>query len=320
MKTVRYVSPYVSAEWIAAHGLRPERLTPRAAEMRHTHTGECCYAEAFVDLANADTSVAAVVFATTCDQMRRASEFAGTASPAFVLNVPATWQTAGARKYYRTELERLGDFLVSVGGTPPKRNGLIKIIAEYNTARQKLRAAHGRLSGKAYTETILAFHRHGPGSVDLGGGSRIDGIPLALVGGPLFESHLGVFDAIEQAGGTVVLDATTTGERTLPGTIQREHLEEDPLDALVRAYFDTIPDAFRRPNTRLFDWLECECQSRQVRGILFHAYPWCDLWRIEAQRIRSRLGLPFLELSLGHDGTPDVRTTSRIQAFLETLA
>ena len=281
MMTVRYVSPYVPAEWIAAHGLCPERLTPHAAEMRHAHTGECCYAEAFVDLANADTSGAAFVFATTCDQMRRASEFVDTASPAFILNVPATWQTEGVRSYYRTELERLGDFLVSVGGTPPERSRLIEVIAGYDAARQELRAAHTRLSGRAYAEAILAFHRHGPGPVDAGVGNRTGGAPLALVGGPLFESHLGVFDGIEQAGGRVVLDATTTGERTLPGAISLEHLQEDPLDALVGAYFDTIPDAFRRPNTRLFDWLEHECQSRQVRGILFHAYPWCDLWRIE---------------------------------------
>ncbi len=75
-----------------------------------------------------------------------------------------------------------------------------------------------------------------------------NGIGLAVLGGPLMETDYTFFNLIEQAGGRVVLDATEGGERTLPRRFDPEKLSSDPLRELSEAYFDCIPDAFRRPN------------------------------------------------------------------------
>ena len=57
------------------------------------------------------------------------------------------------------------------------------------------------------------------------------------------------FDLVERAGGRVVLDATEGGERTLPRPFDPARLAADPFEELADAYFDAIPDAFRRPNS-----------------------------------------------------------------------
>ena len=96
-------------------------------------------------------------------------------------------------------------------------------------------------------------------------------------------------------------------------------LAKDPVEALVGMYFNTIPDAFRRPNSMLFEWLGKRFETRGVRGVLYHAYPWCDLWRAEAQRLRQCCRLPFVEVPLDDRGAPNARTVTRIAALLETL-
>ena len=87
-------------------------------------------------------------------------------------------------------------------------------------------------------------------------------VSIALVGGPLRPHLFELFDIIRRSGGEVVLDATTTGERTLPSPFDRRRVGEDPFSTLVEAYFGEIPDAFRRPNSRLYQWLKqhCNCQ------------------------------------------------------------
>jgi len=144
-------------------------------------------------------------------------------------------------------------------------------------------------------------------------------VPLALVGGPLLSTHFDIFDAIEKAGGEVVLDATETGERTLPAPLDRRRLKDDPLGELADAYFGTIPDAFRRPNTELYRWLKEKIAERGVRGIVFWHHVWCDTWRAEAQRMKEWTETPLLMLEASDDGVIDAHAVSRVQSFLEVL-
>ena len=91
------------------------------------------------------------------------------------------------------------------------------------------------------------------------------------------------------------------------------------------AYFDSIPDAFRRPDSGLFQWLGRELAARQVRGIIFRRYVWCDLWHAELQRLKKWSPVPVLEIDAGAtSGSDDAgarnRVQGRIEAFLEMLA
>jgi len=262
------------------------------------------------------------VLATTCDQMRRAPEQIAreSAVPVFLMNVPATWQTAAAYKLYVSELERLGRFLVRLGGAKPSPDGLARVMREYEAVRLRLRDARGALSPRSYSEAIAAFNSSGTTDLDsIEGRRRASGVPVALVGGPLMRHHFDIFDLVETCGGTVVLDASDTGERTMSAPLDRRTLRGDPLAALAEAYFGNIPDAFRRPNSLLYQWLKREMADRGVRGIIFLSHTWCDMWLAEAQRMKEWSEVPLVAVTADSDESARAHTASRIESFLEML-
>ena len=301
MKAVGYSSPFVPAEWIAAHGFRPQRLRLRPTEK--LTRGVCPYAGALLDAAlgpgsQAPSAVSALVLTTACDQMRYVAAMLEQRGnyPIFLLNVPSTWQTPAAQRLYSEELRRLGRFLVSLGGTAPSSAELADIMLASNRAREE---------------------RNSRGPTARGSTA---GIPLAILGGPLLETDGEFFDLVERAGGRIVLDATEGGERTLPRPFDPVRVASDPLEELADAYFDGIPDAFRRPNTKLYEWLGRELTARQVRGIILRRYLWCDLWHGELHRLKQWSPTPVLEIDVGPDDlTAPNRVQGRIEAFLEML-
>lgn len=323
MGTIVYSCPFVPAEWIAAHGLRPSRILPGSAGgSPFASEGVCPYASAFAHAACAETAADAIVFTTLCDQMRRMSERAVSddGPPVFLMNVPSTWQTATAERMYMSEVKRLGRFLVRLGGKEPSPSELATVMREHEAKRAALRDARGRVSPRDYSAAIARFHRDGV--VDIGppaSDRSARAVPLGLVAGPLLLHHFQIFDLIESYGGHVVLDATTSGERTMPARFDPRKLDDDPLAALADAYFGSIPDASRRPNDQLYAWLAREVSDRGIRGLVFRFHTWCDLWHAEAQRMKDWSPVPLLAIAMGADDHVDAHTASRIEAFLEML-
>ncbi len=303
-KAVLYSCPFVPPEWIAAHGLRPTRVLPRSPEaidgigdtlVSLSRMGICSYARAFAREVCKGSDGDAAIFTTTCDQMRRMSELVGRFcdKPIFAMHVPTSCETVAAFRFYREELHRLGRFLIEIGGTEPTPDTLIAAMESYEAMR-----------------TARSSSRFG----------RAGAIPIALVGGPLVSGLLDLFDLVERAGGYVALDATETGERTLPKPFDRRRLKEDPVAELVDAYFGTIPDAFRRPNTLLYQWLKRESATRGIRGIILLHYVWCDTWRAEVGRLKEWAPVPVLVIDTDEGECDHGRIFSRVQAFLEVLA
>ncbi len=292
---VAYSSPFVPAEWIAAHGLRPRRLLPsgHGKPLGVSPTvGVCPFAQAFANTCLAEDDIRAVIMATTCDQMRRIAETVSPKRPVFLMNVPHTGHSANALRLYRDELERMGRFLIEMGGREPRRPDLVRIMLEHerNRANRAPRMAEG------------------------------PGARLALLGGPLMDEHLEILDIVERAGGMVVLDATEGGERTCPAAYDPTRIQRDPLGEMTRAYFGSIPDAFRRPNDDLYAWMRKHTAARKVQGIIFIRYVWCDTWHAELARAREKLDVPILELDLSADGAGSSgRIAGHLQAFMEML-
>jgi len=295
MDSVGYFSPFVPPEWIAAHGLRPVWLTldrTAAHGQDATRRGVCPCAGALMASAMSGATPRALVLTTACDQMRYASAYLDTAGDirGFLLNVPSTWQTPQSRQLYRAELERLGRFLVGSDGSEPTSRQLELTIERYD--EQRAASSGTQIAG--------------------------DGIPLALLGGPLLAEGTSFLKLVERAGGRIVVDGSEGGERTLPAPVDRRHLGIDPVDELVRIYFDTIPDVFRRPNTRLYEWLGERLSASSARGIILRRYPFCDLWHAELHRLREWSDVPVLDIDVatGEEGQSS-RILERIEAFLE---
>ena len=328
MKTIIYTCPYVPAEWIAAHGLQPIRIIPDAADS----TGPlgraesvCPYVQGFINEVITNKQAGGVVITTVCDQMRRAFDILVRRCdvPVFLMNVPNTWQNVGVQKMYIDELKRLGRFLIGLGGKPPLDDTLTEIMLKYDTVRTSILAAGGYLPAGEYAETIAAFGKDGPReafSNITNRELRIKGVPLAIVGGPLMRRDFDIFDIAEQAGGRIVLNAAETGERGMCAPFDCRGLRDEPLMELASAYFGGIQDASRRPNSEFYKWLKSKLTDREVRGIIFHRYVWCDMWHAELRRLKDWTGLPVLDIdTTGDNETRRHRTANRIHAFLETL-
>ncbi len=325
MMQVLYSCPYVPAEWISAHGLRPVRIMPGscngdAAVARLE--GMCPFVLGFLNEVIPAKRKGTVVMTTMCDQTRRGCEILADQGPwrTFLLNLPST-RTDAAKRLYESELHRLGRFCVELGGEAPSPGLLAEVMSEYDSLRRRINAARGQLNAREYTETVSAFGLDGPAADMSGLSTRPEGIPLAIVGGPLMREDLIVLDMIEDSGGTVVLDATETGERGLCPAFDTGRLPDEPFAELVRAYFDGIVDASQRPDEPLHNWLAKKIAERQPAGIILYRHLWCDNWHAEATRIRQWSHLPVLEIEALSDGRGCAeRTSTRINAFLESLA
>jgi benzoyl-CoA reductase/2-hydroxyglutaryl-CoA dehydratase subunit BcrC/BadD/HgdB len=244
--------------------------------------------------------------------------------PSFLMNVPATWQTHAAQTLYLEELRRLGRFLVEVGGSHPTNHELLEAMFRYQQARTTVQAAHAKLSPRRFAAAMVelrgeAMCDSGPLRVDVATSTTGTGVPLAIVGGPLLPEDGAVFDLIEEAGGRIVLDATEGGQRTLPACFDRQRAEHNPLEELAAAYFGSIPDVFRRPNDRLYQWLGQHMTASEVRGIVFRRYLWCDLWHAELQRLKQWSPVPVLDLDMADDDGVPARLLGRLEAFVEML-
>ena len=214
-------SPWIPAEWIRAHGLTPrgiwaaEQFQPGASPLS---AGVCAFAEAAVRFAEANTD-SAVIFSTACDQMRRGFDTAILREQrrVFLFNLPAT-QTAVAKNIFRAELERLGRFLLTIGGRAPSPERLRREMEQSGAMRKRLLETAPASSPRGFAEAVAQFHWDGtylPPSPAL----PANQIPLALAGGPLLAAHWKLLDEIEAAGGRVALNATQTGERSLSPSV-----------------------------------------------------------------------------------------------------
>ena len=321
---VFYTSPWVPVEWIKAHGLAPRGIWSLAefpARALPLSAGVCAFAETALRCAEQHPE-SAMIFTTACDQMRRSFDAAAATGSAriFLFNLPATWQTAAAAQLFRLEVERLGKFLESIGGRAPSAADLAAVMAQYTQARTRLLQSAEQCSARQFAEAAVRFHEDGTVRLPATFAPQpAEAIPLAVIGGPLPSSHQTLLDVIEAAGGRVALNATEPGERTLGPVFSEAETLENPLAALCRGCFESIVDAFQRPNRRLYDWLRPRLRSRQARGIVLWHFTGCDLWRAEAQSLRDAFALPVLPLDADEVQTNSPRDTGRLEAFVETL-
>ncbi|MHB1457103.1 MAG: 2-hydroxyacyl-CoA dehydratase [Armatimonadota bacterium] len=319
-RKIVYTCPFVPAEWIEAHGFRPSRVAPSRYQ-KAVYQGACAYASAFADLV--ETSDAdACILSTICDQMRRMYDTIPQSvdKPVFLMNIPHTWETAGSQRMYLDEVLRLGRFMERLGGHHPTDEQLADVMRRYDTDRSRLRVMRGSVSPRRYSEMIRDFNAN----PSISGNAPetapgLGGVPIALIGGPLMDAHMDIFDLVEKHGGYIALDASETGERGIPAPFDRRRLADEPLDVLVDTYFKSISDAARRPNSLLYQWLSREIESRGIRALIFVRYVWCDIWHAEAQRMKEWFGFPMLDLDITGESNDLARNTTRIQAFMEML-
>ena len=301
VKQAYYASPFVPPALLAAHGFEPVDASSLALPSENQRLvghlqGVCPFAAFVHDVARRMAKKEdVIVFAGTCDQMRRIADFLvdGTDAAIFVLNIPAACETSGVEDYYADELKRLGRFLVAHGGHLPTMD-------VFRNANK-----HDRKCLKASRE---------------GRGGR-KAKRIAIVGGPASHRLLAEMgETIRRHGGEIALDATENGMRCAP-VFPKDDVGsvDDAYAFLAKSYFK-IPDVFRRPDTLLHEWLRRELRATKAQGLILVRCLWCDLWRLAGKRIIGDAGISCVEIELD-DFTQGLssRSTLRIQSLLEAL-
>ena len=288
---MRFAGLHVPTEWIAAHGLTPERVLPSADEGCHCAAGACQVA--------AQLPAGPLIATTQCDQMRRSQH------DGFLLDVPAAWQSPSALRLWREELERLSRWLVRQGGSAPDRSTLVAAADRHDRVRSALRA-------DPQSERITAWLCDG--REEPSAAPTASGIPVALLGGPLPRGGDGWFAACAAAGLRIALDGSEVGERGLAPPLDRRLLHEDPLQAIAEAHL-AMPDPGRRPDTALHEWVATAVADRGLRGIIVRCDPFCDQWQLQADRLRH-----WAPVLLVESGENPARRATRLEAFAEMLA
>ncbi len=320
-------SPWIPAEWVKAHGLEPRAAIFAAGFGRRPAplgAGICAFAESTVQFAKGSNELT-VVFTSHCDQLRRAFDTlpAGTRKRCFLFNLPATTRGPAARRIFRAELERLGRFLLGVGGRAPEPCQLEARMVACEIARVRLRDAAAHRVGREYASMLKRFHWNGSSETPAASTNIADRVRLAVIGGPLGPDNA-LWKQIEASGADVVLNASEWGERSLgrpaspaPGPTYNAYA--DPLERLTDDFFQRCIDVFQRPNESLYDWFLPRLEQRRARGIIVWHYFGCDLWRAEAQTLRQRCAMPLLVLEADESGSALERQCNRVQAFVEAL-
>ena len=334
LPAVAFSSPFVPAEWIAAHGFQPHRLRLFAAE-RLTR-GVCPYAGALLDAAlrrngpghrNAHPQSQKLPIphprSVGIDNRLRSDAVrcrdAGSSRPRSGVSVERAFHVADARRarLYRDELRRLGRFLVRLGGHRPNDADLSRTMLDFERAREEQEGSRIGDGGGGIRPSMGTDAGH-----PIPNPQPPLAVPLAVVGGPLMETdgQFPFFELVARAGGCVVLDATEGGQRTLPRPFDRGRVASDPFGELADAYFDGIPDAFRGPTRRSMSGSAGRWPPAAHAGVILRRYLWCDLWHAECQRLKQWSPVPVLEIDIGpdNDAAPN-RVQGRLEAFLETL-
>ena len=304
-RKIEYICPFVPAELIAAWGFEPvckkliggeaqDNTTENSTKPHHNLSAGVCPISESMLYEFAQTSAAGVIFSTTCDQMRRAHEIFLELRgdiPSFLLNVPVSWQDPACVKYYRSELERLGEFLSRIGGRRPDAKTLADTIRRYAKQREELYTAKNRNE------------------------SRIN---IAFVGSELRQEDDWIFSYVHQFGGQVVLDATCNGEMVLPGCVLPDGLDDDPLGTLAEMYF-ALPHPHQRPDSKFFDYVTTQIIQRNVKGVILIHMSWCDTCHGFARRLKQKLSVPLLQIAEADQPTAKAHIQSRLSAFGEML-
>lgn len=285
-KFVGYVCPFVPAELIAGCGLEPVRLVPgeSAGAAAFPHEGVCPYVRSFLAAVIDSSNLDAVITTTTCDQMRRCSEWLATARPdlrIFTLHVPRT-RTPASERFFADELESLASSLLDLSGMQ--------------------------------SFFLLPRPSEPTGQHVLIAGS---GIRLAITGGPLRSQDHALMDALRVLGAELVLDATTGGHRTMPGFLSAGPTD-DPFRALARAYLD-ISEPCERPSARFIESVRKLTAESQAQALIVRKYVWCDIWHQAFLRLRAVLSIPVAAIDVHDDAPFDAHAISRLQALVETL-
>jgi len=342
-RTVSYTCSYVPEEIILAAGLVPRRVIPEARPSEadaYMHPNTCYYVKSLLasGLAEAGAGAAGIVFANSCDAMRRLNDVwreYGEAVPAFFLDVPKKRDRASI-EFFASELRRFAKRLEEAfPGARVTDQSLVEAIGQCNRVRRLmdrvfrlLGDAESGISGLSVLELCLEGARSHPAA--FGGslenflsnskrGKASNGGPrIVLTANVIHRPDLIVL--IEDLGGRVVALDSCIGARHYERLVNAD--SKDPMLALAERTLGKASCARMEGMEERFQRLKRLASDTGANGIIYSTLKFCDMYLYEEPLMRMNCedaGLSFLFLENDYEWTGLEQMKTRVEAFLAMI-
>jgi benzoyl-CoA reductase subunit C len=340
---IGWMCSYVPEEIILAAGLEPSRIQGRVEAIEradaYTFSNLCPYLKNLLDsgLRHKLDGMAGIVFANSCDGMRRLSDlwrhYVGTPF-SYMLEVPKN-RNDDAIGYFADKLLDLKSSIEDAFGaaiSEEKLKEAIRIMNEHRTLVGRIFEAQQEdpprykgsellsiLNAEAMqpklemTALLRDMAMRGASTVPGGRGG-----PRLLVAGSRLDRPA-LFEMVENAGGAIVAIDTCNGLRHYTGLVEDS---ADPLHALARRYL-LMPSCPRMPGfeTRM-ERMVLLAKEYGAQGIIYGTLKFCDYGLFEQpqlDKLSQEVGLPVLALENDYVWSDTERLRTRIEAFLEMI-
>jgi benzoyl-CoA reductase/2-hydroxyglutaryl-CoA dehydratase subunit BcrC/BadD/HgdB len=256
----------------------------------------------------------------------------------FKLGVPHNINSDHSYKYYIDELHLLKDELEDLTGNSITGDKLRKEIDLSNRMRSLLRqisemrkSERPPISGKDFIKL-----NHASFSLDrdfiitsmeslseeLKKKQGIKGPRILLIGSTIAEGDYKVYDLLESAGASVVIEDFSEGLRPYRGEVQTNG---DLLTSLAEYYFmkrQPLPAFFRPSTEERVSFLFKLAKDYKVDGIVWYSMLYREAYDIEgvyfSQQVEKE-GLPFIKIVTDYDPAEHNSLRTRLGAFIESI-
>lgn len=341
LQTVAYTCSYVPEEILLAAGLTPIRMIPEpgpASADAYVHPNTCSYVKSLLaaGLAGAAAGSGAVVFANSCDGMRRLNDLWTEyvpAVPALFLDVPKK-KDAASVEFFAAELRRLAAALEeTLTGARVTGEGLEEAIAACNRVRLLMdevfshqRGVNTGVTGRSVLELCLEGARTHPVEFARRLEEYLAGAPrrgetgreerrIVLTANVVDRPDL--VSVIEELGGRVVVLDSCIGARHYERLVRSR--TGDPFRALAERYLEKASCARLEGIEERFQRLKRLAVDSDADGILYSTMKFCDAYLYEAPLLRMTsedAGISFLFLENDYAGSGLEQVRTRVEAFL----
>ncbi|HOJ51323.1 MAG TPA: 2-hydroxyacyl-CoA dehydratase family protein [Syntrophales bacterium] len=344
-RAVGYVCSYLPEEIVLAAGYTPVRLFGVGGDgtkaPSHLQTYACSLVRGILEeaLSGRTEKMAAVVFPDACDTIRRLSDIwrMNIRGPHHLdLVLPVKLNTKSAEIYTAHILKRFLDEISSLAGVPISQNSLKEAIALMNEIREILaHIDHLRARGVLglstrdyytvlraamvmdryeYVQMLREMHDHLRETE-----REKPKKPRLFIAGGMCKLPE-IFDAIEEAGGSVVGDDLCSGTRYFSTPCRTDI---DPLKALVkRIHARPVCPAKHQGLMNRFDHISRRVEETHAQGVIILVYKFCDPHAFDFPDLKKNLaqrGVPVLLLEIEDPLPSQGQIRTRCEAFIEMI-
>jgi len=356
---IGWLCTYTPEEIILSAGFTPTRILGEDRVNKaegYFPTNFCPYLKSsWESILNDISKLSAIVFANSCDGMRRLYDICKNykpQTPSFMLDVPRI-NTDASLKHFSNNLFELASFLGELKKSKIEFNFLKKSIELINKKRTLLKKLNhyysefnGLVDNSDYFDilklsmisepeifvqdlhTYLEKIAEKSAALEIVGAGENDGFPprIMIIGNFINESKL--WESFKELNCKIAVTDLCNSSRYYEGLIEdmgnasKNSSIENLLGAIATRYLNK-PQCMRMANLGIkLKEVKENITNNNVKGVIFISMKFCDNTLLFYPLLRqhlSEIGIQSLFLEIEHNNFSEGQVKTRIQAFLEIL-